>query len=216
MSKLSLKLLTDTWIVADWEEYQQAIADVKATNINKFKSYYYQGHLRLEMSPVSFDHAKDHTSLIYAVTLFPAIKAIPSVILDTCSFQKIGFRECQPDIACYFREKADIIPSGTGIVNLNLYPVPDLAIEISKTSLLDDLGTKRSLYEDLGVAEYWVVNVQNAEIVAYTMTNGGSWRIRESLVLPGLAITVLEEALHQSRTINQSQVSAWLMSQFQS
>ena len=46
----------------------------------------------------------------------------------------------------------------TNIVNLDRYPAPDLVVEIAKTTLLDDLGTKRSLYEELGVAEYWVVD----------------------------------------------------------
>ncbi|MCC5649018.1 Uma2 family endonuclease [Nostoc sp. XA013] len=50
---------------------------------------------------------------------------------------------------------------------------PDLVIEIAKTSLLDDLGTKRclatsrfasTLYEELGIAEYWVVDVQNQDL----------------------------------------------------
>ncbi len=88
-------------------------------------------------------------------------------------------------------------------------------IEIAKTSLLDDLGTKRSLYEELGIAEYWVVDVQNAEIIAYAIADQGSKRIQESQVLPGLVIAILEEALRRSREMNQSEVCAWLLSQFQ-
>jgi hypothetical protein len=34
-------------------------------------------------------------------------------------------------------------------------------------------------------------------------------------VLPGLAIAILTQALQQSRTLDQSQVGAWLMAQFQ-
>lgn len=88
-------------------------------------------------------------------------------------------------------------------------------IEIAKTSVLDNLGTKRSLYEELGIAEYWVVDVTNAQIIAYAMADEGSKRIQESQVLPGLAMPILEEALRRSREMNQSEVGAWLLSQFQ-
>ncbi|MEA5551056.1 Uma2 family endonuclease [Anabaena cylindrica UHCC 0172] len=212
MSETQIQLPTYTWIYASWQEYEQ-----KLTNLlnEKAKSYYYKGHMRLEMAPVSFDHGQDHVIIIFAVALFTALKGIPATGLDTTTFRKTGIQDCQPDVAYYLRKNAQSIPSGTGIVNLNRYPAPDLVIEIAKTSLLDDLGTKRSLYEDLNVAEYWVVDVQNAQIIAYAMADHGSKQIRESQVLPGLAISILEEALRRSREINQSQVGAWLLSQFQ-
>lgn len=212
MSKTQIQLPTDTWIYASWEEYVKAIAHL--TN-QKAKSYYYKEHMRLEMAPVSFDHGQDHVVIIFALALFTALKGIPATGLDTTTFRKTGVQDCQPDVAYYLRERAQSIPTGTGIVNLNRYPVPDLVIEIAKTSLLDDLGTKRSLYEELNVAEYWVVDVQNAQIIAYTIADQGSKRIQESQVLPGLAITILEEALRRSREMNQSQVGTWLLSQFQ-
>ncbi|WP_053221579.1 Uma2 family endonuclease [Limnoraphis robusta] len=91
-------------------------------------------------------------------------------------------------------------------------------IEISKSSLLDDLGTKRSLYEELGVKEYWIVDVNTAEIIAYKILNEmefGSQRIRQSQVFKGLGLSLLEEALRRNRETNQSEVLAWLMNQFQ-
>ncbi|AVH67944.1 hypothetical protein CDG77_14360 [Nostoc sp. 'Peltigera membranacea cyanobiont' 213] len=212
MSETQTQLPTDTWICASWQEYEEAIANLLN---EKAKSYYYKGHMRLEMAPVSFAHGKDHVVIIFAVTLFAALKGIIATGLDTTTFRKTGVQDCQPDVAYYLRERAQTIPAGTGIVNLDRYPAPDLVIEIAKTSLLDDLGTKRSLYEELGVAEYWVVDVQNAQIIAYAIAEQGSKRIQESQVLPGLAMSILEEALHRSREINQSEVGAWLLSQFQ-
>ncbi|MCC5655489.1 Uma2 family endonuclease [Nostoc sp. XA010] len=221
MSDLQTQLPTDTWICASWQEYEQAIANLLN---EKGKSYYYKGYMRLEMPPVSFDHGKDHVVIIFAVTLFAALKGIPATGLDTTTFRKTGVQDCQPDVAYYLRERAQTIPAGTGIVNLDRYPAPDLVIEIAKTSLLDDLGTKRclatsrfasTLYEELGIAEYWVVDVQNTQIIAYAIADQGSKRIQESQVLPGLAMSILEEALCRSREINQSEVAAWLLSQFQ-
>ncbi|MBD2415035.1 hypothetical protein FACHB389_19290 [Nostoc calcicola FACHB-389] len=212
MSDLQTQLPTYTWICASWQEYEQAIANLLN---EKGKSYYYKGHMRLEMPPVSFDHGKDHVVIIFAVTLFATIKGILATGLDTTTFRKTGVQDCQPDVAYYLRERAQTIPAGTGIVNLDRYPAPDLVIEIAKTSLLDDLGTKRSLYEELDVAEYWVVDVQNAQIIAYAMAEQGSKRIQESQVLPGLAMFILEEALRRSREMSQSEVGAWLLSEFQ-
>ncbi len=212
MSNLQIRPRTDTWIVTSWDEYVHTIAD---SLYKQAKGYYYKGHMRIEMSPVSFDHGKDHVVIIFAVNLFTALKGIPATGLDTTTLRKMGVQECQPDVSYYLGSNAQAIPSGTGIVNLDQYPVPNLVIEIAKTSLLDDVGTKRALYEELGVSEYWVVDVQNTQILAYTIADQGSKRIQVSQVLPGLTVAVLEEALRRSRETNQSQVGAWLLTQFQ-
>jgi Uma2 family endonuclease len=54
-------------------------------------------------------------------------------------------------------------------------------IEIANTSLSDDIGQKRLLYEDLGVAEYWVVDVVNIRIIAFTITSAGEVKELQSL-----------------------------------
>ena len=212
MTSLQIKPRTDSWVLATWDDYVHQLND---PIYQKSKGYYYKGHMRIEMSPVSFDHGQDHVIIIFAVNLFVALKQIPATGLDTATFRKIGVRECQPDVAYYFGKNATAIPSGTGIVNLDQYPAPDLVIEIARSSLLDDLGTKRSLYEELGVNEYWVVDVQKAQLLAYLMTNQGSQRIQVSQVLPGLEVAVLEEALQRSRQTNQAEVGAWLLTKFQ-
>ena len=212
MTSLQIKPRTDSWVLATWDDYINQLND---PIYQQAKGYYYKGHMRIEMSPVSFDHGQDHVIIIFAVNLFIALKQIPATGLDTTTFRKIGVRECQPDVAYYFGKNAKAIPSGTGIVNLDQYPAPNLVIEIARSSLLDDLGTKRSLYEELGVNEYWVVDVQKAQLLAYSMTNQGSQRIQVSQVLPGLEVGVLEEALQRSRQTNQAEVGAWLLSRFQ-
>jgi Uma2 family endonuclease len=213
MGNLKTKLQTDTWIAMSWDEYVQVVEN---PIYEQAKIYYYKGHIRIEMLPVSFDHGQDHVIIIFAVNLFTVIKGIPATGLDTTTLRKPGVRECQPDVSYYLGERAQSIPSGTGIVNLDRYPAPNLVIEIAKSSLLDDLGTKRALYEELGVAEYWVVDVENSQILAYTIADQGSKRIQVSLVLPGLPIAILEAALSRSRETDQSQVGAWLLTQFQS
>jgi len=59
------------------------------------------------------------------------------------------------------------------------------------------------------------VDVQGEQVIAFAVANGGSRRMQESQVLPGLKISLLEEALQRSRQTDQSQVVAWLLAQFQ-
>ena len=221
MSYLQTKPLTDTWVAASWEDYLQASADpAYATG----RGYYYNGHMRIEMLPVGHDHAAADSAIALAINLFGIAKNIALKSLSNCTYRKANHQECQPDISYYIGPQAQVIPWGTSIVDLNRYPAPDLVIEVSSTTLLADQGAKRLLYEDLAVKEYWIVDVQQGQILAFAilpadpqggMAEQGSRRIRESQVLPSLAISVLEEALQRSRQMDQSQVGAWLLAQFQ-
>ena len=58
------------------------------------------------------------------------------------------------------------------------------------------------------MGEYWIVDVQNMKIIAFAMVDRGSKKIRESLVLSGLKISLLDEALQRSRNMNQRLVGA--------
>lgn len=211
MNVLTAPIKSDTWTEATWEEFIQA---TESPDYQKGKFYYYQNQLRIEMSPISSDHAGDHGLVNGALSLYVALKNIPVTIRDTCSYRKPSQWEVQPDISCHVGDNAMAIPSGTGIVNLNDYPPPDLVIEIANTSLADDQGKKRLLYEELGIKEYWIVDVKATKILGFKMENQGSYQIRESLVLPGLNLAVLEEALQKTRQTNHGEVMRWLLQQF--
>lgn len=212
MSNLQTKIPTDTWVAATWDEY---IQEIENPTREKAKGYYYNGKMRIEMPPIGNDHASDHTIVILAASNYAAIKNIPMNGKDNCTYRKTGFNEAQPDVSYYIGENADVIPWGTSIINLDNYPPPNLVIEVANTSLADDKGEKRLLYEELGVAEYWIIDVRNVQVIAFAVENNGSRKITQSLVLPGLAISLLEEAFRRTRQMNQSQVVAWLLSQFQ-
>ncbi|MEM9089965.1 MAG: Uma2 family endonuclease [Cyanobacteria bacterium P01_F01_bin.53] len=212
MSVVDTQILTDSWIPMAWDSF---LSYGSLPELEKAKGYYFQGHGRFEMLPVGRGHAGDHALTSNAINLFCILKSIPMRMFDNCSYRKAGYDECQPDLSVYVGDNANKVPATGGVVYLDKSPVPDLAVEISKTSILDDLGTKRSLYEALGFAEYWVVNVESMEVTAFEIAGQGSQRIRTSALLPGFEMAVLEEALRRSREMDQMQVGAWLLETFQ-
>lgn len=212
MNQLTTKLPTDTWVKATWDEYLQTIEDPA---YEKAKCYYQNGKIRLEIAPVGSDHASDHAIIMIAIGLFAALKGIPINGKDNCTYRQTGDRDSQPDVSDYIGENANAIPWGTSIIDLDIYPAPDLVIEVANTSLADDKGEKRLLYENLNISEYWIVDVQNVQLIAFEVANRGSRRITESQVFPGLEMSILEEALQRSRQMNQSEVVSWLLQQFQ-
>jgi Uma2 family endonuclease len=213
MSKLQTKLLTDEWVIATWDEYIQAIETQQLENA---KTYYYKGQLRIEMTPQGYDHSYDNSLIGYCVQLFCGITGMAISAVTNCTFRRGNEAEAQPDLAFYIGENAEIIPHNTTIVDLNVYPPPDLVIEIAKTSFSDDIGSKRMLYEELGVKEYWVVNVVQALLIAFAIVDGGSRQITQSQLLPNLPFSLLEEALRRSRESGRSQLYSWLINEIQS
>lgn len=206
------KLLSNTWFRATWQEFLQIIDDPAYA---KAKGYYYDGQMRLEMG-VGPDHASSNTIIILIIAIICSLKGIPVKGLTNCSYRKTGVREAQPDVSYYIGERAALAPQGSSIVNLDQTPPPDLAIEIADSSLNDDLGKKRLLYEDLGISEYWVIDVENAQIIAFQIVSNGSKRIEQSQVLQNLEIKIIREAIEQQQQMDDSQLVTWLMTKFQS
>jgi Uma2 family endonuclease len=212
MIQLQEKLITNTWIEADWENY---ITTIESPKHKKHQGYYYNGHMRIEDMPTGADHSRYHVLMTFAINLFCTIEGIAINGFDNCTHRKTGIRECQPDLSYYCGERARLAPVGTSVINLDEQATPDLVIEISNTTISDDLGAKRFLYEEMGVAEYWIVDVQNTLIYAFEMIDRGSRRIDTSLVLPELSIDTITTALNLSKEQDQSQIGKWLMGEFQ-
>jgi hypothetical protein len=51
-------------------------------------------------------------------------------------------------------------------------------------------------------------------VIAFAIQDGGSREIRESRLLPGLAMTVVEEALRREQTGDDGEVNRWLLECF--
>jgi Uma2 family endonuclease len=212
MTQLQEKITTNIWTKTDWNTY---VNTIDFPEHEQHQGYYYNGYMRIEDMPTGADHASDNGLIYLAITLFCMARGIPLQGFIGCSYRKTGIRECQPDISFYIGDRANLSPTGKSVVNLDEQAIPNLVIEISNTTIEDDLGAKRLLYEEMGIAEYWVVDVQNTLIYAFTMIDRGSKRIDNSLVLPGLSIETMTTALTLSKEQDQSQIGKWLMGQFQ-
>ncbi|HUS17260.1 MAG TPA: Uma2 family endonuclease, partial [Chloroflexia bacterium] len=66
-----------------------------------------------------------------------------------------------------------------------------LLVEVSESSLTYDRGSKRALYAEAGIAEYWVVNLLAHVVEVYTEPRNGAYQTTrivtrgETLALPG-------------------------------
>jgi Uma2 family endonuclease len=202
---------TDTWIPATWDEFLTASAQ---SELNKTRCYYDNGWMRIETTSIGAAHGRDHSTVASLVSLYGTLKSIPYISVTNGSFQRKGERECQPDLAYYIGQSVQRPPKNNQAIDVDAWGAPTLAIEIASTTLSDDLGPKRLLYERLGVTEYWVVNVKAPSIIAFAVANGGSRQIQTSQVLPDLAIATIEEALQRSQTEEDGAVNRWLLQQF--
>lgn len=205
-------IATDCWVKGNWEEFVTLADDA---TYEKARFYYDRGYIKIEMTPIGYPHGRRNSVAYDVVSLFALAKNLRILKLTNCSFRKTGEQECQPDVAFYI--SGDFaIPAQTSNspIDLDKFPPPNLVIEIASTSLSDDLGEKRLLYERLGVNEYWVLNTALNNVIAFSIANNGSGQIRESIVLPGLAIATVEAALQRSMTEDDGTINQWLWQTF--
>ena len=210
-SAMTQALETDVWTKATWEQFLTFADD---STWEKGKFYYDREQMRVEMSPVGSRHARHNSIIPYVVILFAALRNIRVVQFANASFRKAGIREFQPDLAYYIGSNLRVPPDSNSVVDLNQYDPPNLVIEIGASSFSDDLGNKRLLYEVAGISEYWVERANTGEVFAFAINGGGSGRIQESRVLPGLEIALVEEALNRSQTQDDGEINRWLIQTF--
>lgn len=202
------KSVTDEWVQASWDEF---LAVANSPSLEACRFYYDNNSMRIEMVPFGSSHSQDDPVVSRVISLFATVKNLRIKEIGNGSFRKTGEQGCQPDIAFYIGATVLFPPRGSAPINLDEINPPALVVEIASTTLTDDLGHKRLLYERLGVQEYWVVDVAGGQVIAFAVADGGSRQIRESKVLPGLLMDVVEEALRRSQTDDDGTVNRWLL-----
>jgi len=93
-----------------------------------------------------------------------------AVLFVQSSVQLNEWNEPEPDIAL-------LVPRDDFYASR--HPGPEdifLIVEVSDSSLKFDTGTKARLYAETGVPEYWIADIPNDCVLAYSLNRNGSYR----------------------------------------
>jgi Uma2 family endonuclease len=186
--------VADTWVSANWESFLALTDDPR---LEKAKFYYNYGLMRIDMSPIGPAHAKGNNLIAQIISLYAYTHSVALNGYVNPTLRKAGLQEAQPDLAYYLAEQSSLPGSGNSPIDLQTTAAPALAVEISATTLTDDLTVKRELYEQLGVREYWVVDTAGGRVSQFVKDRDSEMLERqdESCILPGLTTEFLIEAL---------------------
>jgi Uma2 family endonuclease len=209
------------WTPATWENYlrlrDDESCDFKRIAFHTTKDQL--GWLWVDMSNEGLSHAKfsDLMTMIFYiwVLLHPNDDSIES--LGRCLMELPDTHGCSPDLVLY---KGDNIPTWSPgearRIDLSRHRLPDLVGEISDTSLRQDLDEQKAIYQSLGIAEYWVINVKACEVTAFQLNESGLYEIcQQSQVLPGLPIALLTQTIEKLTTSTNTIAADWFRRQLQ-
>ena len=133
------------------------------------------------MEDVGILSGRERLELIYGEILIKAVAGPPhnasvaratremvrlvgdrAIVFIQCSVRLNDWNEPEPDVVL-LRPKEDFYASR--------HPGPEdilLNVEVSDSSLKFDLGTKARLYAETGIQEYWIVDIPNDCLFAYS------------------------------------------------
>jgi len=206
------KKLTDfsKWQPATWEEYL-SYRDAPLTD--RIRLYFYQNRLLIEMGSEGINHS-NISDLFTMLLAFWFTQKKPEQIFSTfgrCLLEKPTEKiACAPDIVLYLGENYPRWQSGERrYLDLDKWQVPNLVGEISDTTLASDLDEKKHLYSQLGIPEYWVVDVRGLRVIGFILTEGKYQETDQSLALEGLDIPLLEQTLTKLSEGSNGAAASW-------
>ncbi len=192
----------------DWDDYLQLSRSAS-------KASFYKGWYEVIMG-VGADHALVDAVVTLLISLYCMTRGIPYKSLTNASYRRPGLWECQPDSSYYFNANVSKAPKGSSIIDLSSATPPDLVIEIANTSIYEDFGMKRVIYEEMPATEYWIVSIPEAVVIAHAIEGiGGSRRIAESRLLPGLTLELVASAIAKAQELDNAQLGQWWLQQLQ-
>ncbi len=127
------------------------------------------GHLIDDMP--TYQHEDIFLFLVFLMRGFAKKRNLGVVLGSRTPIRIDGRNGVEPDILFVQKDRRDVIE------RLHLSAAPDIAVEIvSPTSTRRDYVRKRAAYEQMGVAEYWLIDPQENEALFLRLTPGGVYR----------------------------------------
>ncbi len=181
---------------------------------DRIKLYFIDNKLLIEMGKEGINHASINQLFTLLIGFWFTQQSNQSyTLLGGCLLEKPNKKSGAPDLVLYLGADYPQWQPGTRrYIDLDKWRSPDLVGEISDTTLAIDLDEKKHLYADLGIKEYWVIDVQAKRIFAFELQENGKYEIIEnSVTLSELSISLLEETLNRLETESNGMVANWFL-----
>jgi Uma2 family endonuclease len=213
VSEITAKILHH-WQPATWEDYLVYRDD--RTN-NRMRLFFHENYiLVIDMGWEGINHAtiNELFTLIFGFWFFTKAEQIYS-LLGGCLLEKAKTQSGAPDLVLYLGDDYPRWQEGEPRrIDLNRWRVPNLIGEVSDTTLATDLDEKKRLYADMGIPEYWVIDVQGLRVFAFQLDANGKYQeCDSSLALAGLPISLLSQTLGRLKEGTNGSAAAWFAQQ---
>ncbi|MFB2979148.1 Uma2 family endonuclease [Microseira sp. BLCC-F43] len=202
------------WKPATWEDY---IAYRDDTTNERMRLFFNEKSLLvIDLSGEGIDHGS--ICNLFTMLFYIWFSQNPGQIfssLGRCLLEKPQIKACAPDLVLYLGEDYPRWQEGEPRrIDLDRWRVPNLVGEIADTSLATDLDEKKHLYAELGIPEYWVVDVRGQRVFAFQLQENGEYKeCTISLALSGLPISLLAQTLSRLKEETNGTAALWFAQQ---
>lgn len=201
------------WKIATWENY---LAYRDNPNAEILRLFFNQTKLLVEMGTEGISHATicDLFTLVFGFWFSQNPEQV-FTSLGRCLLEKPPQQAAAPDLVLYLGEDFPRWQAGQRrYINLNKWLVPNLVGEIADTTLATDLDEKKHLYAELGIPEYWVIDVRGQRVFAFQLQSNGVYQeCDRSLALAGLPIDLLNQTLSRLNDGTNGSAAIWFAQQ---
>jgi len=202
------------WKPATWEDYLAYRDDTTNQRMRLFFNEKYL--LVIDMGWEGIDHAT--ISDLFTILIAFWFSQNPGQIfssLGRCLLEKPKKKASAPDLVLYLGKDYPRWQEGEPRrIDLDRWRVPDLVGEIADTSLATDLDEKKHLYAELGIPEYWVVDVRGQRVFGFQLQEDGEYKeCTISLALSGLPISLLAQTLSRLQSETNGTAALWFAQQ---
>ncbi len=174
-----------------WEDYEQLLEEL--WDHPGMRVTYDRGRLEIMSPLLEHERCKEFIArMVYA--LGDELDVDVEGAGSTTWKKKEEERGTEPDTCFYVANARRIIGN---IIDLNVDPLPDIAVEVDTTSETLD---KLSVYSTLGVPEIWRYDTRRRRARIYELREGAYVEIPSSRFFPILTGAALVEFIEQSKT----------------